>query len=322
MVGCVIVYKNRIIGEGFHRSHGGPHAEVHAVGQVREKELLQHSTVYVSLEPCAHQGLTPPCAELLVHHSVKRVVICNTDPNPRVSGRGIEILEKSGIEVKTDLLKNQGRSLNRRFFTYHEKKRPYIILKWARTSDGFIARKDYSSKWISNAWSRKLVHKWRAEEDAILVGRQTAFSDNPSLTVRNWEGKNPLRLVIDPKLKLPPSLRLFDDVQPTVCYNYIRSSQEGRTTYIKCREADFLSDMLKDLYQRSVLSVLVEGGSKTLQRFINADLWDEARVFTSDALFEEGVIAPVLRDAILVNKEHIMGDQLQIYRHDRGDQNK
>jgi diaminohydroxyphosphoribosylaminopyrimidine deaminase/5-amino-6-(5-phosphoribosylamino)uracil reductase len=202
MVGCIIVCEGKIIGEGFHQQYGGPHAEVNAIHSVKDKTLLKQSTVYVTLEPCAHYGKTPPCAKLLVEHLVKKVIISNVDPNPLVSGKGIEILRSAGIEVETGLLEQEGLELNKRFFKSIRENAPYIILKWAQTADGFIARDDFDSKWISNKISRKLVHKWRSEEDAILVGKNTAKYDNPTLNVRDWVGKDPLRIVIDHELVL------------------------------------------------------------------------------------------------------------------------
>ena len=192
MVGCVIVHNGTIIGEGWHQQFGGPHAEPNAIAAVNNQELLKDATLYVTLEPCAHFGKTPPCAHLIIEKQIPRVVVCNLDPNPLVAGKGIKLLKDAGIEVKTGILAQEGAFLNRRFFTYINHKRPFIILKWAETADGFVARENYDSKWISNALSRKLVHKWRTEEDAILVGKNTALYDNPQLTSRDWEGKNPI----------------------------------------------------------------------------------------------------------------------------------
>jgi diaminohydroxyphosphoribosylaminopyrimidine deaminase/5-amino-6-(5-phosphoribosylamino)uracil reductase len=314
MVGCVIVHRDRVIGEGWHREYGGPHAEVHAINSVSEKELLKESTVYVTLEPCAHYGKTPPCAGLLADHQVKRVVICNTDPNPLVAGKGISIMEKAGINVELGLLEEEGYDVNRRFFTFFTKKRTYIILKWAETADGFIARENYDSKWISNTISRKLVHKWRAEEDAVLVGKQTAKSDNPSLNVRDWTGKHPLRLVIDRHLELPSTLKLLDGKIPTVCYNLKKAGKEGRIEFVHCGEDCFFEDVMTDLYQREIQSVLVEGGSAIINYFFQTGLWDEARRFRADTTFGRGIPAPVLKDAELKSKTDITGDELTIYK--------
>ncbi len=209
-VGCLVVHDNKIIGEGWHQKFGEAHAEVNAINSVKDLSLLKESTIYVNLEPCSHEGKTPPCSDLLIKHQVKKVVIANTDTNPLVAGRGVEKLKKAGIAIMTGVLEKEGRELNRRFFTFMEKKRPYIILKWAQTSDGFIAQKNFESKWITNELSRQLVHRWRSEEDAVLVGTRTASHDNPSLTVRDWSGRNPTRIVIDRFLRLNDKLQLFD----------------------------------------------------------------------------------------------------------------
>ncbi|MGA0557557.1 bifunctional diaminohydroxyphosphoribosylaminopyrimidine deaminase/5-amino-6-(5-phosphoribosylamino)uracil reductase RibD [Larkinella sp. VNQ87] len=218
LVGCVIVYQNRIIGEGWHRQYGGPHAEVNAIRSVADEALLPESTVYVTLEPCSHFGKTPPCADLLIEKRVKKVVVCNDDPNPLVAGRGLAKLRAAGIEVETGLLTEEGRELNRRFFTFIEQQRPYLILKWAETADGFLAPTDFQPIPISSALSRQRVHQWRTEEDAFLIGTNTARYDNPQLNVRSWVGRNPVRIVIDKALQLPPSLHLFDGSQPTLVY--------------------------------------------------------------------------------------------------------
>jgi diaminohydroxyphosphoribosylaminopyrimidine deaminase/5-amino-6-(5-phosphoribosylamino)uracil reductase len=308
MVGCVIVHENRIIGEGYHRAYGGPHAEVNAIHSVANHEILQESTAYVTLEPCAHWGKTPPCANLLVEKKLKRVVIATMDSNPLVGGKGIEILKAAGIEVESGVLGREARWQNRRFFTQIEKNRPYVILKWAQTQDGFVARKDFSSKWISGSRSRQLVHKWRSEEDAILVGKNTALHDNPRLDVRDWVGKNPLRIVLDPKLTLPTSLHLFDGSIPTLCYNTLKSEVRGSLEFVKTAVAFPAEALLADLHSRKVQSLIVEGGSLVLSQFIASGLWDEARVFTGKARFEAGIAAPLLNQ----NPSEIltMGDDL------------
>lgn len=313
-VGCVIVHGDFVIGEGWHREYGGPHAEVHAVNSVKDKGLLKESTVYVTLEPCAHYGKTPPCAALLVSHHVKRVVICNKDPNPLVAGKGISIMEEAGIIVEQGLLEEEGYEVNRKFFTFFIKRRPYIILKWAETSDGYIAGENYDSKWISNAISRKLVHKWRAEEDAVLVGKQTAKIDDPALNVRDWSGKHPLRLVIDRHLELPSTLKLFDGIIPTVCYNLKKAGKEGMVEFVLCGGDCFFGDVMADLYQREIQSMLVEGGSAIINYFFQTGLWDEARRFRADTTFGRGIPAPVLKDAELINRSDITGDELSVYK--------
>jgi diaminohydroxyphosphoribosylaminopyrimidine deaminase/5-amino-6-(5-phosphoribosylamino)uracil reductase len=312
MVGCVIVHEDQIIGEGFHEIYGGPHAEVNAINAIKNPELLSESTAYVSLEPCAHWGKTPPCANLLVEKGLKKVVIGALDSNPLVGGKGVEILRKAGIEVVTGVLEREARLQNRRFFTQIEKKRPYVILKWAQSKDGFVARSDYSSKWISNARGRQLVHKWRAEEDAILVGKNTAKYDNPSLTVREWTGKNPLRLVIDPNLELPENLNLFDQIVPTICYNTIKSDKTDNLEFVKLKPGFELKEILEDLNSRKIQSLIVEGGSFVLNKFIEEGLWDEARVFTGPTEFGEGISAPNL-NLIPTETLSIQEDSLRIY---------
>jgi diaminohydroxyphosphoribosylaminopyrimidine deaminase/5-amino-6-(5-phosphoribosylamino)uracil reductase len=306
MVGCVIVHQNKIIGEGWHKKYGDWHAEVNAVNAVEDKSLLKESTAYVMLEPCSHFGKTPPCADLLIKHQLKKVVICNVDSNPLVGGKGIQKLQQAGIDIQTGVLEKEGRELNRRFFTYMEKKRPYIILKWAETADGLVAREDYSSKWISNSISRTLVHSWRALEDAIMVGTQTALYDNPQLTVRDWSGTDPIRIIIDKSLRLPSSLHVFDKKVLTLCYNTIKTEKQDNLEFIKLADSPlFLEEIIQDLYARKIQSVIIEGGSKLLNSFIELRLWDEARVFKSSQVFIKGIAAPLLQSKL----EHIQAVQ-------------
>ncbi|MBX2965241.1 MAG: bifunctional diaminohydroxyphosphoribosylaminopyrimidine deaminase/5-amino-6-(5-phosphoribosylamino)uracil reductase RibD [Cyclobacteriaceae bacterium] len=313
MVGCVIVHDGRIIGEGWHKKFGEAHAEVHAVAAIEDKELLKESTVYVNLEPCSHVGKTPPCVDLLMRHQVKKVVIANVDTHPKVSGEGIKKLREAGITVITGILDKQGRELNKRFFTEIEKKRPYIMLKWAQTADGFIAQANYNSKWISNEHSRQLVHKWRSEEDAILVGTKTVFHDNPQLNVRDWSGRNPVRIVIDRFLKLDEKLNVFDRTQQTIVYNVLKHEEHDNLVLARLDEQEFLPQLLQDLLARKIQSVLVEGGAQTLKFFIDAGLWDEARIFSSKRLFKKGIATPVFTGK-LCNKETVMDDTLFIYQ--------
>lgn len=313
MVGCVIVHNGQIIGEGWHRKYGEAHAEVNAIKSVEDYSLLPESTVYVTLEPCAHHGKTPPCADLLVEKNVKRVVIGAVDSNPLVGGKGIERLEKVGIKVVSNLYEKQVREHNVRFFTSIEKQRPYVILKWAQTADGYVARENFDSKWISNEQSRSLVHQWRAEEDAILVGKNTAKYDNPTLNVRSWSGKDPLRLVIDLNLELSSDLKLFDGSIPTVVYNTKQSLDQGQLIYQKVDSENLVSEILKDLHSRKIQSVIIEGGAATLASFINTGLWDEARIFTSQTEFKNGIKAPLILGN-LVGLEVVAGDELEIYR--------
>jgi diaminohydroxyphosphoribosylaminopyrimidine deaminase/5-amino-6-(5-phosphoribosylamino)uracil reductase len=292
MVGCVIVHNDQIIGEGYHQEYGKAHAEVNAIKSVLRDGLLPESTCYVSLEPCSHFGKTPPCADLLVEKNIKRVVIGAMDANPLVGGKGVEILRQAGMEVTTGVLEKEAKELNVRFFTVMEKKRPYVILKWAQTADGFVARKNFDSKWISGEQSRILVHQWRAEEDAILIGTNTAIYDDPQLNVRDWAGKSPLRLVIDKALRLPATLHLLDRSIPTIVYNLQQTEERENLTLVKLPDDNFLEALLSDLYQRKVQSLFVEGGSQLLQSFLKAGLWDEARVFENEINFDEGIEAP------------------------------
>ncbi|WMN06194.1 bifunctional diaminohydroxyphosphoribosylaminopyrimidine deaminase/5-amino-6-(5-phosphoribosylamino)uracil reductase RibD [Marivirga arenosa] len=320
MVGCVIVLEGKIIGEGWHQKAGEPHAEVLAIRNVKDHELLKRATAYVTLEPCAHYGKTPPCAELLVEKQLKKVVIGCLDPNPLVAGKGVKILEDAGIEVVCDVLKEESLNINKQFFTFFQKKRPYIVLKWAETADGFVARENFDSKWISNGLSRQLVHKWRTELDSILVGKNTVIYDNPKLNARDWPGKNPIRIVIDHKLEVDQEKFLYSDGLNTICFHSsekeIMDSQSCK--FIQLSQKEFLSDLLGYLYQNKIQSVLVEGGAQTLESFIKAELWDEARVFKSSNRFGSGIKSPQLKDGVLVSqqniKDHNQVDTLFIYR--------
>ena len=313
MVGCVIVHKGRIIGEGWHRMYGEAHAEVNAINSVEDKSLLSDSICYVTLEPCAHHGKTPPCADLLVSMKLKKVVVAAVDSNPLVGGKGIQRLRDSGIEVISGCLEKEVHTQNARFFTLIEKQRPYIILKWAQTADGFVARSNFDSKWISNEYSRSLVHQWRAEEDAILVGAGTAEYDNPALNVRSWVGSDPLRIVIDRNLRLKKELNLFDGSIPTVVYNSQIEAGHPNLDFVLLNEESFISEMITDLGKRKIQSLIVEGGSTILKAFIETGLWDEARIFTSSTQFGEGISAPEISGE-LVSVSDVMGDDLRIYR--------
>lgn len=316
MVGCVIVHKNKIIGEGYHQKFGEAHAEVNAINSVKDQSLLSESTAYVSLEPCAHHGKTPPCADLLIEKKLKRVIVACRDPFDQVDGKGIEKLRKAGIEVEIGILENEAKELNKRFFTSVQKERPYIILKWAQTSDGFVARENYDSKWISNANSRQLVHKWRTEEDAILVGKNTALHDNPSLTARDWEGRNPVRVLLDSNLEIHSDSNLFSKEAKTLILNSLEEKVEGNIEWIKT-EMNNPWSVLRQLHERIIQSVIIEGGSQVLNSFINEDCWDEARVFTSNSTFGKGIRPPEL-DGKIVSKESIFADQLTIYQNTNG----
>lgn len=312
MVGCVIVNHGNIIGEGYHKRYGGPHAEPHAINGVKDPNLLKSATLYVTLEPCSHFGKTPPCADLIIKHQIQRVVIGAKDSNPLVGGKGIKKLIEAGIEVEEGIMADEIRKQNARFFTYMEKQRPYVLLKWAQTKDGFIARSNYDSKWISQPLSRQLVHRWRAEEDAIIVGTNTAKYDNPRLNVRDWTGKDPVRIVIDKGLSLDGNLHLFDGSQATICFNLIRAARQENLEWVKMEENFTIGAILNELYQRKIQSLIVEGGSQLLRTFLEAGLWDEARVFTGDVVFGNGIPAPILR-TVPGSQYEIMGDVLQHY---------
>ncbi|QCR24102.1 bifunctional diaminohydroxyphosphoribosylaminopyrimidine deaminase/5-amino-6-(5-phosphoribosylamino)uracil reductase RibD [Pontibacter sp. SGAir0037] len=317
MVGCVIVHEGQIIGEGWHRQYGAPHAEVNAVASVEDKSLLPKSRVYVTLEPCSHYGKTPPCADLLISHGIKDVVICNTDPNPVVAGRGIKKLFEAGAQVKVGILEEEGLELNKRFFTFHAQKRPYIILKWAETADGFVAGPNCEQVQISGKLAQRLVHKWRSEEQAIMVGTRTAIFDNPRLNTRLWSGKNPLRIVIDRQLQLPEQAHLFDKSQPTVVYNYKKQDQEHENLrYVLMNEQEpLLRQMMQDLYQHQILSVMVEGGTYLLNSLLEESLWDEANVFKSaEKMLGEGIKAPIMAHQFLHTSQTLGSDVLFHYK--------
>jgi len=308
MVGCVIVHENKIIGEGFHREFGGPHAEVFAVNAVRNKELLTASTLYVSLEPCSPYGKTPPCTEMIIRNGIPRVVIGMQDPFPLVAGKGIERLKDAGIMTTTGILEKECRELNRRFLTFHQQKRPYIILKWAQTMDGFIdeVRRNtgirYSNR-ISGTLAHRLVHRQRTSEDAVLVGTQTALNDNPELTAREWRGKSPLRIVIDRSLKLPSSLKLMDQKHETIVFNEVKSQQSENISLIRIDfSGDVLTQIFDVLYNLNIQSLIVEGGAFTLQKFIERNFWDEAYIYTGDKWFFKGLKAPAITGKIIANE--------------------
>ena len=324
MVGCVIVVDQRIIGEGFTSAYGGPHAEVNAINSVSDKTLLKKATLYVTLEPCSHFGKTPPCADLIIKHSVKKVVIGLLDPHEKVAGQGIEKLKSAGIEVVTNVLEAECREHHKRFLTFQEKKRPYIILKWAQTSNGYIAPiKELRSEnaepfWITDSYSKQLVHQWRSQEQGILVGAKTVIEDNPKLNVREWSGKNPLRLILDPKLRIDQAANVLDDTVRTIIFTDSGKGNKNRnnTTFVPIDyKADVAGQICRALHKENIISVLIEGGSKTLQTFIDSGLWDEARVFTGNTTFKDGLRAPQLSGRHL-SKKQVGRDTLNIYRND------
>jgi len=318
MVGAVLVYNDRIIGEGYHQQYGQAHAEVNCINNVSEenRHLVERSTLYVSLEPCAHFGKTPPCADLIIENKIPTVVIACRDSFQQVDGKGIQRLKTAGIEVITPFLEKEALELNKRFFTFHTQHRPYIILKWAQTANGMIGNSDYSRLLISNEITNREVHKWRSSEAAILVGTNTALHDDPSLTNRYWSGNNPIRLVIDKTLRLPASLHLLDGNIKTIVFNTIKQEDNGRVSYFKISSGkSFVAEILKQLHQLNIQSVLVEGGTKLLQSFIDEHCWDEARVITNTALaINEGLSAPKFSDARKCYSEDILTDTIQYYK--------
>lgn len=290
-VGAVIVYKDTIIGEGYTSSFGGSHAEVNAINAVKNQELLKESTLYVSLEPCSHFGKTPPCANLIVEKKIKKVVIGCVDPFAKVSGKGIQILKENGIEVITGVLEEECQESHKRFFTFHLQKRPYIILKWAQSADGFIApisKNETKPVWLSNVYSRQLTHKWRSEEMAILVGKQTVLDDNPSLTTRDWKGKNPVRLFIDARNEIDNSFQVLNNESKT--YRFTKNKKYENDVIIPFENT--IQEICDFCYQNNLQSIIIEGGLQTLQSFIDLGVWDEARVFETDIQLKKGISAP------------------------------
>jgi diaminohydroxyphosphoribosylaminopyrimidine deaminase/5-amino-6-(5-phosphoribosylamino)uracil reductase len=318
-VGSVVVYNNRIIGEGYHRQIGGPHAEVNAVNSVKDKSLLGKSVLYVNLEPCSHIGRTPPCADMIIRAEIPEVVIGTVDPNPQVSGKGIGMLEQAGVRVVKGVLEKECIDLNRRFFTFHGQKRPYVVLKWAQSADGYIdviREKNVTTQptWISNEISRMLVHKWRSEEQSIMVGTRTAAMDNPRLNVREWPGKSPIRMVIDRNLSLPKNLHVFDNTSRTIVFNALSDYSEGLTTYAKidCSNS-ILKQALGYMRDHEIQSVFVEGGRMLIDSFIQEGLWDEARVFKGKIMFGSGIGAPAI-PSTKPEEIFIREDLLMMYR--------
>lgn len=308
MVGSVIVYNDKIIGEGFTSQYGGNHAEVNAINSVLDQSLLKQATIYVTLEPCSHYGKTPPCSNLIISHKIPNVVIGCIDDNEKVAGQGVKKLRAAGCQVTVGILENECKTHHKRFFTFFNKKRPYIILKWAETKDGFIAPKTKNKQkpvWITNKYSRQLVHKWRANEQSILVGTNTVLEDNPTLTTRDWTGNNPIRIVIDKNQKLSKNLDIFNN--------------EAKTIIINKNTIDFSKNIAKQicdiLFQKNITSIIIEGGKKTLQTFIDENLWDEARVFIGQTEFKNGTKAPLIKGKLL-SKTYIKDDILKTYTND------
>ncbi|PRZ28093.1 bifunctional diaminohydroxyphosphoribosylaminopyrimidine deaminase/5-amino-6-(5-phosphoribosylamino)uracil reductase RibD [Flavobacterium granuli] len=327
LVGSVIVYNDQIIGEGWHKKAGEPHAEVNAIHSVKDKSLLQKATIYVSLEPCSHFGKTPPCCDLIIQNKIPNVVIGTVDPNEKVAGKGIRKLIEAGIKVTVGVLENECNELNKRFFTFHQKKRPYLILKWAESQDGFIApniisrKEQYGSEkkpvWITNPYSRQLVHKWRSEEQAILIGTKTALEDNPKLDVRDWTGNHPVRVILDQNNRIPKTNHIFDNQTKTVIICGKITDADSKNTIFESIdfEQNIAPQLTKLLFKHQIQSVIIEGGSQTLQTFIDANLWDEARVFIGNSILGDGIKAPILarkqfkkhwidRDELIISRNH------------------
>ena len=331
LVGAVLVYNGRIIGEGFHRVYGQAHAEVNCILSVAEadKKFIAFSVLYVSLEPCAHYGKTPPCADLIIQQQIPEVVIGCRDPFKEVDGKGIEKLKAAGIKVTVGILEQQCLDLNKRFFTFHTKRRPFVVLKWAQTANGKIAVQAGERLLISNDHTNRLVHRWRSEEAAILVGTNTALLDNPSLDNRLWYGKSPLRLVIDKNLRLPSSLKLFDGRHTTIVFNTLRHSvpehpvdvhqAKGLYYYQLNEQLSVVKQIMQACYTLHIQSVLVEGGAALLQSFIDEGIWEEARIITNEQLqVPEGLDAPVLTQAAAAGSEQVLQDCIDYYTHSEG----
>lgn len=321
MVGCVIVSDGQIIGEGFHRKIGEAHAEVNAVKDVIDRygelapALFKRATVYVSLEPCAHFGKTPPCADLLIRHQVQKVVIGNKDPFSEVDGKGIAKLKEAGIPVVQGILEASCTALNRRFFTRVQQQRPYFILKWAQTANGYFAPLKRNKEWISSGMSKKLVHKWRTEEDAVLVGKGTVLADNPQLNTREWTGKSPIRLIVDKNLDIPASSAIFQEGAKTIIFNEVKTEVSGHVHYIQMEDMQFYlpQKIAYQLYLMDIQSVIIEGGAYLLALFINAGLWDEARVFQSKTSWTQGITAPAIH-GLIEDVMDVGADRLLIYK--------
>jgi len=329
MVGAVLVYENKIIGEGYHQKYGEAHAEPNCIASVKEEDehLIRQSALFVSLEPCAHFGKTPPCVDLIIQKKIPRVIVGCRDPFVEVNGKGIEKLKAAGIEVELGILEDECKELNKRFFTFHTQHRPYVILKWAQTLDNKIANEDYSRVLISGEATNRLVHEWRSEEMAIAIGTNTALFDDPELTTRLAPGKNPVRIVVDTDLRLPKSLKLFNSKTPTIVFNTkehnlplenisVRELKETEVGYYQVTEdVNLVHQMMNALYKMNIQSVLIEGGSYLLQSFIDDGVWDEARIITNEQLsIGAGLPAPILKDSLLQNSEQLFSDVIRTYK--------
>ena len=317
MVGAVLVYQDRIIGEGWHQQFGGPHAEVHCIQSVanEDKQFIPQSTLYVSLEPCNHFGKTPPCSDLIIQSQIKKVVIACTDPFEKVNGSGIKKLTENGVEVITGILEKEAIKLNKRFFIFHQQQMPYVILKWAESADGYIALSNGKTAKISNDTTDKLVHKWRSEEAAIIVGTNTVLNDNPSLTTRNWEGKNLLRIFIDKQLRIDARFKILDYSTDTLILNLIKQEKIGNNEFVLINdESKLLEELLQHLYEKGIQSLIVEGGTTLLQSFIEKNLWHEARVIkNTELMLKEGISSPALKNNFNLKQALIGKDEINYY---------
>ena len=314
MVGSIIVYKNKIIGQGFHEKYGKEHAEVNAIKSVKDISLLKKSTLYVNLEPCCHFGKTPPCSELIIKEEIPTVVVGCLDPNPKVSGNGIKKLKENSIKVIYGILEKECLELNKRFFTFIQKKRPYIILKWAKSADNFIAPIDQTKPfWMTSEQSRMIVHRWRSEEDSIFVGTNTVILDNPSLDVRLTAGENPIRIIIDKNLSFNKDMNVFNNKSKTIIFNEIKTLSSATNYYLKVNFKNLISEMLNELYNMDITSIIVEGGAYTLNKFIDKNIYDEVRVFTTKTLLKKGIKSPIIPDIKKILSKSIDNDLLDIY---------
>ena len=312
MVGCIIIYDNKIIGKGYHKKFGEKHAEVNAIESIKNKKLLLKSTLYVNLEPCSHFGKTPPCVNMIIKYKIPNVVIGCVDSNSKVSGQGIQKLKDAGINVTLGILEEKSRDLNKRFFTFHEKKRPYVILKWAKSKDGMIAPKNQNgSFWMTSKESKKLVHKWRSQEQAILVGKNTVIKDDPQLTVREIKGNNPIRIIIDKKLQISQDKKIFNNDALTIIFNEVINKEVNSTKFLQISFDNLIDNILLYLFKAGIQSIIIEGGQKTLKSFIDINKWDEARIFTTKKILNEGLISPKLVN-LKGEKKQIGDDTIEI----------
>jgi len=317
MVGAVLVHNERIIGEGYHRRYGEAHAEINCLNSVNEenKNLIPKATLYVSLEPCVHHGKTPPCTDRIIQENIRKVVIGSLDPFEKVNGKGIDKLKNAGLEVWQGILEKQCKDLNKRFFIFNQKHRPYIILKWAQSNNAKISNEDHSRVFISNELTNRLVHQWRSEEASILIGTKTALFDDPELTLRLWKGKSPVRMVIDMNLNIPKSSKIFDNQSDTIIFNTVKQEKQGHLLFWQLAPGEtVLHDLTQTIYQLNIQSVLVEGGAGLLQSFINEKIWDEARIITNSGLsINKGIPSPELGSSYTTHAETILNDRIQYY---------